>query len=139
MRRRLPCPKCGVAWLKDAKGGLVPYEMGIAPSAFLTRGKDFSYFCMNCQTGDRKVTARHVVPRQAITISKAAFMALPDLDAEAAVSVVVEMTPEEVQEGMARVAAEEEARAARKALITPEAMKAHQDLLAANDPATASE
>lgn len=64
--RRLPCIKCpDGAFLKDGAGRKIVYEMGIAPSAFRTRGEAFRYQCLACGSKN--------------SITKQAFFALPDL------------------------------------------------------------
>lgn len=81
--RRLPCNRCPEgAWLKDGTGkAVVPYLMGMAPSAFRTTGEAFEYDCQRCERFvhvNGKPT-RSRAERQ--SISKRAFYALPDLEA----------------------------------------------------------
>lgn len=82
MRRILPCPVHGAAQLKDGSGKMFPYEMGIAPSAFLTPGKPFEYVCMGCaRPAQREGMTIKNAGSGRLSITKTAFYALPDLDA----------------------------------------------------------
>lgn len=115
MRRQLPCPKCGVAWLKDGKGNKIPYEIGVMPSAFSTRGREFTYAC-GCALPGKAMDAQRLKPKTMLKLSKAAFMALPDLDAPKEPTPIAtgDLTPEEIQEGLARAQESEAARQAKR-------------------------
>lgn len=117
MKRALPCPNCGTAKLRDANG-LVPYFMGLAPSAFGAPGMPFYYTCMACFRKPERVgmTIKNLSAGR-LSITKREFYALPDLDAPPSPSPVVEMTPFEIQEGLKLAKAEQKERKAHFARV----------------------
>lgn len=78
MTRTLPCSNCGTAWLKDAQARpIIPYTIGVTPSAFRTPGQTFEYDCQKCQR-PVQVNGKAVGGRGARqSISKQAYFALP--------------------------------------------------------------
>lgn len=82
MRRILPCSKCGTAKLKTGDGKLIPYEMGVSPSAFRTPGARFEYVCLGCaRPAQREGMTIKNAGSGRNSISKSEFFSLVDLDA----------------------------------------------------------